>query len=365
MSGEKEPNMSELHVALTVCRMLGITVVSERENLEIKVFSKKHNKYTIINQVSYLTYEQLIQICGEEVKQCVNRNDHVDVPGTVRMKTVRESIAVVAGHLRDDGASNDDEPWFGDSDDSDSDHPENNFSNQETGAVRGTDLDECRLDLIPAEALRAWGRAFGEGAKKYGLHNWLKGFKISGLICHAQEHLLSFLDGDKTEDHLGHAIWNIGAAIHFAKHRPDLMDLPPYRQFENRINHDDPVDCAVCDYDPCGDNERNEKPFDIDNRKSPVIISTHSDFKMLRDSMRLSGKVASEVQVSVFDYEETDRCKKRVVSLVDECIRDKGMCIVMADSGSHERIINAIRKLSIHRDIIKIELAENIIGDLS
>ena len=100
MSGEKEPNMSELHVALTVCRMLGITVVSERENLEIKVFSKKHNKYTIINQVSYLTYEQLIQICGEEVKQCINLNLQVDVPGQIRLSQIKQSIAALAGYQR-------------------------------------------------------------------------------------------------------------------------------------------------------------------------------------------------------------------------------------------------------------------------
>ncbi len=97
-----------------------------------------------------------------------------------------------------------------------------------TGTIRGTDLSDCYLHMIPPRALRAWGRAFAEGAKKYGAGNWLKGFPVSTLIDHAQEHILAFLEGDCTEDHLGHAIWNLGAAIHFKETRPDLMDLPPY-----------------------------------------------------------------------------------------------------------------------------------------
>lgn len=99
-----------------------------------------------------------------------------------------------------------------------------------TGAKRGTDHADCDISLLPPEAVRAWGRAFAEGREKYGTHNWLKGFPQCGVINHALQHLYSYLEGDKSEDHLGHAMWNIGVAIHQQKYRPDMIDLPPYMQ---------------------------------------------------------------------------------------------------------------------------------------
>lgn len=101
-----------------------------------------------------------------------------------------------------------------------------------TGAIRGTDMSECLLHMIPPTALRAWGRAFGEGAAKYGKYNWLKGFPISSLLDHALGHIFKFIEGDESEDHLGHALWNIGAAIHFKETKPELVDLPPYKGTE-------------------------------------------------------------------------------------------------------------------------------------
>lgn len=99
-----------------------------------------------------------------------------------------------------------------------------------TGAKRGTEHADCDLSLIPPEALRAYGRAFAEGAAKYGKHNWLKGFPQTNLLNHAIQHIYNYLSGDKSEDHLGHAMWNIGAAIHQQKFRPDMIDLPPYNE---------------------------------------------------------------------------------------------------------------------------------------
>ncbi len=98
----------------------------------------------------------------------------------------------------------------------------------ETGAQRGTDHADCDLSLIPPDAIRAWGRAFAEGKSKYGEHNWLKGFPQMSVINHALQHIYSYLGGDRSEDHLGHALWNIGTAIHQDIHRPDLLNLPPY-----------------------------------------------------------------------------------------------------------------------------------------
>ena len=99
-----------------------------------------------------------------------------------------------------------------------------------TGAMRGTDATKTRYDLIPPSALQAWAEAFAEGVDKYGLHNWLKGIPSSNALNHALRHIYLYLDGDRSEDHLGHALWNIGVAVHNDRHRPSLVDMPPYRE---------------------------------------------------------------------------------------------------------------------------------------
>lgn len=104
----------------------------------------------------------------------------------------------------------------------------------ETGAIRNAGVAgetggeiPLRYDLIfqNTEALRAWAKAFGEGSLKYPAGNWQKGFKQSVLINHAMAHIVCELEGDTSEDHLGHAMWNIATLIWMKKHRPDLMDL--------------------------------------------------------------------------------------------------------------------------------------------
>jgi hypothetical protein len=108
----------------------------------------------------------------------------------------------------------------------------------ETGAVRGTDHAKCRLDLIPLEALEGFGAAFAEGIEKYGIDNWLKGFPQREVINHAIIHLYKYLNGDTFEDHLGHAMWNVGVASYQAKRRPDMCKLSPYQETRTDLDAD-------------------------------------------------------------------------------------------------------------------------------
>jgi hypothetical protein len=98
----------------------------------------------------------------------------------------------------------------------------------DTGAKRSSDADGMRFDLISPIGLARLAKTYGEGAKKYKPHNYLKGFKASGLLCHAIRHLMMWLFGDRGQDHLGHAAWNIFTLMHFEVLRPELMDVPPY-----------------------------------------------------------------------------------------------------------------------------------------
>ena len=91
-----------------------------------------------------------------------------------------------------------------------------------TGAVRSDAVEEFRYDLVSPIGLREVARACAEGAGKYGDWNWEKGMPVHDLLNHAIAHIFQFLEGDRSEPHLGHAAWNLLAAIHSEKQWPEL-----------------------------------------------------------------------------------------------------------------------------------------------
>lgn len=93
----------------------------------------------------------------------------------------------------------------------------------DTGAVRGTDANGARFDLISPHLLQSLAETYAEGSAKYGDDNWLKGIPSKDLLNHALRHLNLWQLGDSSEPHLAHAIWNLGAIIHFEKTRPELV----------------------------------------------------------------------------------------------------------------------------------------------
>lgn len=98
-----------------------------------------------------------------------------------------------------------------------------------TGAVRSTDANSTRYDLISPVGLRRIAETYAEGAKKYGDNNWQKGMPASDTMNHAIRHINLWLSGDKTEDHLAHAAWNLIAIMHFEELKPECIDVPTRR----------------------------------------------------------------------------------------------------------------------------------------
>lgn len=94
-----------------------------------------------------------------------------------------------------------------------------------TGAVRSGDAEATRYDLVPLAGWKRVAEAAKFGSKKYSPHNWLKGMPVSDLLNHALAHIQQYLAGDQSEDHLGHAAWNVMAACEMEQ-RPDQMDIP-------------------------------------------------------------------------------------------------------------------------------------------
>ena len=104
------------------------------------------------------------------------------------------------------------------------DGPEGTTTKFGTGAVRSDAVEAFRYDLISPIGLREVARTCAEGAEKYGDWNWERGMPVGDLLNHALAHVYTYLSGDRSEPHLGHAAWNLLAAIHSDELWPRLND---------------------------------------------------------------------------------------------------------------------------------------------
>lgn len=93
-----------------------------------------------------------------------------------------------------------------------------------TGAVRSPDREGERYDLISPVGLRRIAQTCHEGAQKYSDYNWEKGMPISDMLNHAISHIYAYLSGDRLEDHLAHAAWNLLGACHSEELWPHLNE---------------------------------------------------------------------------------------------------------------------------------------------
>lgn len=89
-----------------------------------------------------------------------------------------------------------------------------------SGAIRSSVPE--RWDLVPAAGLLRVAEAMAHGAAKYGENNWTRGMPARSILNHAIKHVYQWLDGDRSEDHLGHAAANLLMAIHSVERWPDL-----------------------------------------------------------------------------------------------------------------------------------------------
>ena len=89
-----------------------------------------------------------------------------------------------------------------------------------SGAKRSA--KDVRFELLSPIGLRRMAQASHEGAEKYGPMNVEKGLPVSVFLNHALSHIYAFLEGDRSEDHLGHAAWNLAFSMHSEELWPEL-----------------------------------------------------------------------------------------------------------------------------------------------
>jgi hypothetical protein len=101
-----------------------------------------------------------------------------------------------------------------------------------TGALRERTPGKGRFDLLPALPLLRLAQHFENGATKYADRNWEKGIPLSHYIDSAFRHLVKFMGGDRSEDHLAAILWNVFCFIHtqemirLGRLPADLADWP-------------------------------------------------------------------------------------------------------------------------------------------
>lgn len=88
------------------------------------------------------------------------------------------------------------------------------FEKHETGAHRDTRKGKGRFDLIPPHGLIRLARHYENGALKYTDDNWRKGLPQKRYCDSAMRHMVKYLGGDRTEDHLAAVAWNVFAMMH-------------------------------------------------------------------------------------------------------------------------------------------------------
>ena len=86
-----------------------------------------------------------------------------------------------------------------------------------TGSLRDTREGKGRFELIPAHALTRLAQHFETGAKKYGDRNWEKGQPLSRYLDSAMRHLVKYLGGGRSEDHIIACAWNCFAFVQTQK----------------------------------------------------------------------------------------------------------------------------------------------------
>jgi len=95
-----------------------------------------------------------------------------------------------------------------------------------TGSVRDKRDGKGRYDLLPAYVIGRDAKHIEAGAVKYGPRNWEKGQPLSSYLDSALRHLFVWMDGDREEDNLAAARWNI-AALMWTEEMIRRGHLPP------------------------------------------------------------------------------------------------------------------------------------------
>lgn len=103
--------------------------------------------------------------------------------------------------------------------------PQQHFN---SGAVRDTNNNKLRYDLIPPSSLARLAKRYTDGAEHYGEHNWTRGIPSSRHLESLMRHLEQARNGEVGEDHWAAVAWNCFAIMYNEDCLVDMCDLGEY-----------------------------------------------------------------------------------------------------------------------------------------
>lgn len=81
------------------------------------------------------------------------------------------------------------------------------------GVVRDRAPGKGRFDLMPMDALMRLAQTLEKSTLKYEERNWEQGMPLANFADSAMRHIVQHIAGDRSEDHLGQALWNVACWI--------------------------------------------------------------------------------------------------------------------------------------------------------
>jgi len=84
-----------------------------------------------------------------------------------------------------------------------------------TGATRSTGVVGFAYHLISTWGLRRLAKRYALGAGVHGARNWEEGIPVSDTIDHMIGHLMLYLEGDRSDDHMAAIAWGAFAVMHY------------------------------------------------------------------------------------------------------------------------------------------------------
>lgn len=103
---------------------------------------------------------------------------------------------------------------------------------QDGGGVREDPIGKGMYQHMSMVGLKRLGQRYEYGHRKYGASdNYKAGLPTDQCWNSAFRHLIAYLEGDNTEDHLAAAAWNCFAIMEIETNRPEFQTIKTRQQY--------------------------------------------------------------------------------------------------------------------------------------
>jgi hypothetical protein len=105
-----------------------------------------------------------------------------------------------------------------------------------TGSTRSDAVKEIDYCQVPRAGMILIAKRFFFGAIEHGENNWKSGQPRKEILNHMMDHLLKYMEGDKSENHLGAIGWGVCAIAWFDENNIEIDDLKKLGKNKNKQN---------------------------------------------------------------------------------------------------------------------------------